>query len=189
MDITTATLDQYLEIGAQIRAGRVDRNTLQRFIEAPDRYREDVGRFGRMWPVTIDGNLNAGKLIDLGKYGWKNPDATAEHFPYVRKGQTNVTLELYEFDDTVTGSEAEQKIDADGYQLEESDALLTFGIKYPIEQRRRPVVCIGKNSRWQHRDGLVCVLCLGLDHSGRDLNLYRFEEQFNPRCQFLVSRK
>lgn len=189
MDTTTATLDQYLEIGAQIRAGRVDRNTLQRFIEAPDRYREDVGRFGRMWPVTTDGNLNAGKLIDLGKYGWKNPDATAEHFPHIRKGQVNVNLERAEFDEAVTGPEAEKWLEENGYELEESDALLAFGIKYPIEQRRRPIVCIGKNSRWQGRDGSVFVLCLYRGDSNRDLDMCDFEEQFYPDCQFLVSRK
>lgn len=189
MDITTATLEQYLELGAQIRSGRVDRNVLQRFIEAPDSYRDDIGRWGRIWPVTIDGNIDSDKLIERGNYGWKDGSATGKNFPYVRKGKTNVNLELAEFDDTVTGPEAEKWLDENGYKLEDSDAGLTFGAKYPVEQRRRPVIVAGKDSRWQDPHGDLYVLCLGNDDSHRGLDVYRFERKFSPYYQFLVSRK
>ncbi len=186
---TDVRIEQLFKLDDEIRAGRIDRAILHQFLERPQAFNHNVGRWGRIWPVTIDGNLSVEKHIDLGNYGWKNPEATADHFPYLRSGHTKVNVELAEFDDTVTGPEAEEWLDNNGYKLEDSDALLNFGSDYPIEQRRRPIVCIGKNSRWLGPGRLRYVLCLDNGLLGRGLCMCSFGNRFALCCRFLVSPK
>lgn len=181
------TIEQLHKLHDEIRAGRVNCANFQSFLENPNRFCGDLGRWGQYYPVEIDYSRDVDNLVKANRFDWKNGDVNTKNFPFQHKGKNAVKLELASFDETVTGEEAAKRLQADGYTLEDIGALLTFGLKYPDEQRKRPIVALG--SRWQDRVGDVRVPCLAGVGSARSLHLYRFVSVFGPGCRFLVSRK
>lgn len=181
-----ATIEQLFELNDGIRNGRISGEALQRLIENPDRYNDKLGRFGRRYDLMVNYDLGADRLVATNRFNWKNDDVSSAHFPVERKGVREATVELYEFDRTVTGEEAMAQIEADGYINEDLPTLLTFGKEYPIEQLRRPIVALG--SRWQG-SGDWNVAYLGRHGDERGLSLHSLRYDFNPRYRFLVSSK
>ncbi len=181
-----ATIEQMFELSDQIRNGRIGGEVLQRLLENPDRYNDKLGRFGRRFDLKVNYDLWVDRLVAANRFDWKNDNVSSAHFPAERKGVREVTVDLYEFDRTVTGEEAAAQIAADGYINEDVSSLLTFGKEYPIEQLRRPIVAFG--SRWQDSSDWN-VAYLDGDGDRRDLSLGSLRDDFGPDCRFLVSSK
>lgn len=183
----SVTLDQVHKFHDEIRAGRITRDSLQLFLENPNRFREDLGRWGQYYGVEVDNGLTLEQMVAAAKFdGYVNQDY--KNFKLTHKGKRVVSnLELASFDETVTGLVAAKRLEADGYVLEDIGALLAFAVKYPNEQRKRPIVALG--SPWQDRGVGVLVPYLCFGGSARGLRLGWLGHDFHPDCLFLVSRK
>ncbi|OGH80966.1 MAG: hypothetical protein A3I29_03680 [Candidatus Magasanikbacteria bacterium RIFCSPLOWO2_02_FULL_44_11] len=185
--MATPTIEQVGKFFDELRSARVTRENLQLFLENPDRYNREIGRFGRIYSVTVNRDLWYKGLIKAAKFSQQNNDITAERFPIEGTGIREVAAELYEFDEVVTGEEAAKRIEGDGYQLEDFATLLAFAEAYPKEQLKRPVVQL--KSRW--RDGGGFIRMPGLycgRRAERVLDLGWLSFGFVPGNQFLVSR-
>lgn len=151
-------------------------------------HHDKLGRFGPIQTMQVNRDLGFARLLKDANQGWVDSNATEEHFPITEKGVREVGLEFYEFDRVVTGTEAAEQIEADGYQCEGLPEGLVFAAANPIAQLRRPIVLLA--SRWQLSDGSVLVPYLdGGDGDQRYLYLYNLIDEFVPDYQFLVSRK
>lgn len=182
-----ATIEQMFELSEGLRTGRISGEAIQRLIENPDRYNDKLGRFGRQFDFKVNYDLGVDRLVAANKFNWKNDNVSSTNFLVERKGVREATVELYEFDRIVTGEEAAEQIEANGFVNEDVLTLLTFGKEFPLEQLRRPIVALG--SRWQDSGGGWGVACLGRGGDGRDLDLDWLHDDFYPDDRFLVSRK
>lgn len=147
---------------------------------------QQMGRFGRLYDLKVNYNLGVDRLVEISQFGYKNERITSAHFPVERKGVRDAVVEFYEFDYTVTGEEA-AAIEAEGYVNEDVSTLLAFGLKYPLQQLRRPIVVLG--SRWQDADDIWNGVGLYTINDERGLYLFRPSYKFRPLYRFLVSRK
>lgn len=184
--MSNLTFVQTQEFYEQVKRGRITGENYQRFVDNPDRYNENLGRFGRIYILEVNYDLDVNRLVQANKFAWKNDDVNSSNFPTKRKGVCVVKAELYEFDATVTGTEAIKKIDDDGYQCEDPHTLLTFGKQFPIEQLRRPIAGLGVH--WARPRGSVCAPYLYYcGHGRRALYLCSVADSFDPYWRFLVS--
>lgn len=182
------TIEQLHELHEQIRTGRVDGDILQRFIENPLRFANDLGRFGRKYGLVVNYDHDVDRLVHDNRFtGYVNGDVNTVHFPEERRGIREVTVEYYEFEETVTGREAARRIEEDGYVNEDVHALLTFGKEHPIEQLRRPIAALG--SRWRDGGNVYAPFLVDVGGVKCGLRLCSLDDEFTPYYRFLVSRK
>lgn len=193
--MSVVSVKQLSELHNQIAAGRVDGPTLQRFLEYPNLYQEH-GRFGLVYPIVVNRDLGLERLVAETRHPWLNVDRRINepsNFPIEGTGIREVKVEFYEFEETVDGLDAEYEIEKNGYQLEDLPEALALVKLKPIEQLRRPIVVIGHKSRLPEWPGKVStphlVPCFDRDDDQRYLGLRRFENKFDTRYRFLVSRK
>ncbi len=182
------SIDQMTELFEQIKSGRVTGDKFQSFIQNPDSYNANIGRFGSVYMLKVNYDLKIDELIMANKFDWKTDAIHSSVFPCKRGGVRLVKVELYEFDNAVTGKEALEHIGTEGYKVEDVHVLLTFGKHFPIEQLRRPTLALGS----LHRDGDKNVEAPGLnggDFGQRHLSLCNLKYKFYPNWRFLVSRK
>lgn len=188
------TFEQNEEFYRQVAAGRINRENYQRFVDNPDRYDTNLGRFGRIHETVVNYHLSLPGLIDAARQDFVSDDLTVDNFHIEGKGVRKVGLELYEFDRTVTGPEGVEIIEADGYQLEGPAELCAFIAVNRIAQLRRPIVAW--KVRWQTSDqkknlydDVVVPYANQCNGGGRVLYLTNFKGNFLQRWQVLVSRK
>ena len=176
------SFEQTEEFYRQVATGRINDKNYQKFLENPDSV---LGH--QIYEVLVDCRKSLAKMIEQCKLDWVNDDITAEHFPIQGKGRKRVKLELYRFDETVTGEEAPKRLDEAGYRAAAIEELLAFGKKFPDKQREFPIVALA--SSWRGSDGDLDVPYLDEFADGRDLYLRWLEGDFGPRYRFLVVGK
>lgn len=144
-----------------------------------------VGTF----PLKVNYDLSVESLVVYGKYKWKNDDITTNNFPTIRKGETDIILELVYFNEVLTSDEALKELDKLGYRPAEIQEILTFGEKYPDIQRYLPVIALG--SVWRDLSGNRFIPYLHRDDDNeRFLDLYHFNnDRWHELQPFAAVRK
>lgn len=101
------------------------------------------GRFadGAVFPYifTCDG-VKASELVKRGKYDWVNDLITDKLFPIEKHASVSRTIELVEFDHDPSSEEVLAEFRSRGLKRPSYEDALVFGIVYPEEQRKHPVV-------------------------------------------------
>lgn len=136
--------------------------------------------------ITLRGE-SASSLVKQGGYDWVNGSITDERFPIQKHASLNRKIELFGFDHEPTDDEVLQELRRRNLKRPIYEDALYFGIEYPEEQRKHPIVFLHKPVRVP-RGGLdVLVLC---ERAGRrELDLYWFNLGWPRYCVFAGVRK
>jgi hypothetical protein len=145
------------------------------------------GKPGSSFPITVNYDSRLERMIEDGKYDWKNPDITEKNFPSDAKGTVGLTIELVHFNKVMESDEIQKKLDKQGLRPATLPELLAFGAKYPEKQRELPIVALG--SVWRGWDGYRNVAYLYRYGSGRDLRLGCLGDGWDAYYRFAAVRK
>jgi len=137
-----------------------------------------------IFPTKVNYDLSVESLVANGKYDWKNNDITSKSFPTTRQGVVALNLELVHLNQVIISEEVLKELGKRGLRPAELHELLSFGIQYPNEQGKYPIVALG--SVWRGWGGLGFVSCLGGDGDGRFLGLDYFGLGWFEVCRFLA---
>ena len=137
--------------------------------------------------VTVDYDKTVESLVKAGKYDYANSDITAQHFSTQRSGIVQIELHLLHFNRSISSDDVIKEMDKLGLRPAKPHELLTFGIQYPDEQRKYPIVALG--SVWRRFDGDRCVLGLWGDSGDRDLGLPWWDGDWRSDYRFAAVRK
>ena len=141
-----------------------------------------------LFPLAVNYDEPIASLVTQGRYDWANPDVTDAHFPTKRKGVVNLSLgRLVHFGRSMGMESVTNELGAMGLRAGETHELLAFGITFPEEQRKYPIVAPG--SVWQDPDGYRNVPYLLRHGAGRGLGLRWIGSGWDERCRFLAFPK
>ncbi|MDB5265339.1 MAG: hypothetical protein JWM39_52 [Parcubacteria group bacterium] len=140
--------------------------------------------------LTVDYGQTLEQMIAAGNYDWKNDDLTAKRFPIKGDGIVEFEVCLFHFDRMIESKDAIKAIEAadstNPWAPAKTEHLLSFGIAFPEEQRKYPVIGLGSVARV---GGYRNVPGLWEYGSERDLRLYWFEGEWGGLCRFLAVRQ
>lgn len=140
---------------------------------------------GNVFSITCEG-AKASELVRLGKYDWVNSDITDKRFPIEPHAPVSSTIELVEFDHDPDSEEVLVEFARRGLERPSYEDALAFGIAYPEEQRKHPVVFLHDPVQ---AGGSRDVLVLHGDDRGRDLDLDWFGSRWLRYDVFAAVRK
>jgi hypothetical protein len=144
-----------------------------------------VGVEGAHFSLTVDYSLTLMQMIDAGRYDWINSDITSKRFPVQGQGKQELTAELVHFDRSISSDDAVAELDRRGLRPATITELLAFGVAYPEEQRKFPIVALGSVTEVF---GRRFVPYLYRDGAGRDLYLDWLDGGWAGGCRFLAVR-
>jgi hypothetical protein len=139
------------------------------------------------------------EMIVAGRYDWKNNDITAKRFQITGVGQLEFEGKLFRFNRDISSDNAERLIKADDpvnpWNLGKIEHLLSFGEKFPEEQRKYPIVGLGSVAevrgcrRVPYLRRLDSKRDLHRLDSKRDLGLGWRDDDWGALSRFLAVRK
>lgn len=147
---------------------------------------------GNIFKIVCEGSHKASELVRRGKYDRVNALITDKRFPISKHAQRPRTIELVEFiydpdseesEDVIIESEdALIEIERRGLEAPTTEDAFYFGIQYPDEQRKHPIVFL--HGLVEHHRGFRYVLVLRTCAGGRYLSLYWFRNWWHRRYVF-----
>ena len=136
--------------------------------------------------LTVEADISFEDRITRGNYGWDNSDLTEKKFPVTAEQVGDWEWKLFHFDRDISSEEAIRLMKEDGYDAGAIGHILTFGEKYPEEQRKFPIIGLGSVAKvLLHRD----VPGLWSDGGERVLDLFLFDGGWRRRFRFLGVRR
>jgi hypothetical protein len=186
IQMSEMTWEQFDELRAQMKSGRITRELVQAFLLNPEGHRVG-GKERGTYPVVIDYGKSVEDMVVYGNYNWSNPNITSKSFPLSGTGNVSVSLELVHLNKSASTQEVLAYLEANGLRAATIEELLAFGLAYPEIQREFPVVALG--SSWVDSDGRRDVPYLGRGGSDRELRLYWSGSDWLGVCRFLAVRK
>ncbi|MCC6448308.1 MAG: hypothetical protein IT215_06450 [Chitinophagaceae bacterium] len=158
-------------------------------VKFPDRdeWRKILGLGAVINTVTVDYGMTLDEMIRAGKYAYANDNIDDRRFPVKGKGKVEVECKLFQFTNrNVSSEEAMRVIKEAGWEVAKAEHLLAFGVKYPEEQLKYPIIALGSVGKV---DGDRDVASLCKDGSKRRLDLYWFDNDWHSYYRFLAVRK
>lgn len=158
---------------------------LEKFV---DLIAEQNGNTSTPFPVSIDYGRRLERMIEDGRYDWKNSDINSKNFPVKGKGRgkVEVKIELVHFNKAMDSDEILKELDKQGLRPATLPELLAFGTQYPEKQREFLIVAL--SSVWRSRKGYRGVPSLSGPSLGRSLNLSWFGGRWFADCRFAAVR-
>lgn len=141
-------------------------------------------RFG----LRINYSKTLKRMIIAGRYDVSCELIKAKYFKIRGKGIAEFEATLFHFDGNILPEKAKQRIEKSGFKVAKIEHLLAFGAKYPREQIRYQIICLGSI-------GNVCdnhfryMPYLGDDNTIRRLDLHSYCQVLFPHQRFLAVRK
>lgn len=142
-------------------------------------------RTAKTFSITCEG-IKASELVKRGKYDWVNDSITDKLFPIEKHTPVSRVIELVKFNHNPTSEEVLAEFERLGLERPTCEDAFIFGIAYPEEQRKHPVVFLHETVRV---GGGRCVLVLRERDHGRDLDLHWFDRGWRRFCVFAAARK
>lgn len=136
--------------------------------------------------LSVDYGRSLDQMIAAGNYEWKNNDITAKKFPVQGEGIEQFEAKIFHFDRTMSSEAVVEAIKAAGFEPGKIEHLLSFGEKYPEEQRKYPIIALGSVAEV---DGGRIVPYLRVFGRERSLYLFWWDDDWGGRCRFLAVRK
>jgi hypothetical protein len=131
-------------------------------------------------------DLSHAERIKRGNYGWTDGGLTEKRFPVTDDQLGEWEWKLFHFDQTISSDKAIRLMKEDGFDPAQTGHILTFGEKYPQEQRKYPIIGLGSEATVS---GDRRVPGLWGDGGRRKLGLGWFDDGWFDRCRFLGVRK
>lgn len=136
--------------------------------------------------MTVLPDLSHAERISAGNYGWTNSDLTEKKFPVTADQVGEWEWKLFHFNRDISSEEAIRLMKEDDYDAGQIGHILTFGEKYPEEQRKFPIIGLGSVAEinlYRYVPGLW------LDSDGRELCLNWFGSDWSAHFRFLGVRR
>lgn len=158
------TPGQLKEVFSQIQSGRITKENLGLFLKNVKPRTE--------FPITLWGDISVEDLLVLGKY-YIVGGRTQSKLPPINMHRKayNCVVELVEFDHDPTVDELLEEFERLGLEQPTVEAALYFGIHYPDEQGKNPIIFLHKPV--EDSDDLGHVLVLGLTDKKRSVDFLR----------------
>ncbi len=146
------------------------------------------GKTDNVFSVICEGSYKASELVARGNYDWANDWITDERFPIQKHAPVSRTIELVKFiNHDPTSEEVLAEFARRGLERPTYEDALYFGIQYPEEQRKRPVVFLHEPVLLP--DDYRGVLVLRGYAGRRSLSLYWFGDHWGRDYAFAGVRK
>lgn len=140
--------------------------------------------FGKIFLITYDGQHKTSELVAFGKYYQSNDRITDELFPIKKRTERMIRMiELIELGYYTTSEEVLAEFVRRGLELPTYEDALYFGIQYPEEQRRRPIVFLHEPVLSMGNRRYVLTLETVVDGE-RSIFLCRFNTLWSSRSVF-----
>ncbi|MEK7613242.1 MAG: hypothetical protein AAB449_03820 [Patescibacteria group bacterium] len=136
--------------------------------------------------LSVDYGRSLDQMIAAGNYDWKSDDITAEKFLVVVNGVEQFEARIFHFDSTMPSGVAVEAIKAAGFEPGKIEHLLSFGEKYPEEQRKYPIIALGSVAE-VNGNRYVSYLCRFDARRSLDIRWWGFD--WSGRYRFLAVRK
>ncbi|MDO8470349.1 MAG: hypothetical protein Q7S63_00015 [bacterium] len=120
-----------------------------------------AGTIASVFSLTLEGSSKTSDLVKQGKYDWSDDLIIDERFPIQEHAPLDRDIELFEFDHDPSDGEVLEELKRRGLERPTYEDALYFGIKYPEEQRKRPIVFLHEPVR-DPRGGLGVLVLGGL---------------------------
>jgi len=137
-------------------------------------------------PLVLRYSKSVEELVQLGQYGYANPNITTANFPTDLTGEVERIPVLIDFGQDIESDDAFAQMEAMGIEPADEHGTLEFGAKHPDEQRKNPIVGLGK-ATWF--GGGRRVLVLSEWGGGRRADPFYWAGGWNRYCRFLGFRK
>ncbi|OGY67023.1 MAG: hypothetical protein A3B16_02790 [Candidatus Zambryskibacteria bacterium RIFCSPLOWO2_01_FULL_45_43] len=167
----------------QVRSGVRTKQQLVDFNEGRNPFEKKVASENG-FPVRVNYDLSVESLVAQGKYDWKNDSINSKNFQTSRKGEATLNLELVHFNQVLTSEEVIAELKKRGLRPAELHELLSFGVQYPEEQRRHPIVALA--SVCQSWSGCRFVPYLWVVDNERRLYFDYFDDRWYENYRFLA---
>ena len=134
---------------------------------------------GNVYHLSVDYERSVeGAAKKLSRLYLMNKDITSSNFPTRRKGTADVTMELIQFNRSLSGDKVLDELEELGYRPAELHELFAFGDHYLEAQLRCTIVALG--SVWPDQRGYRKVPCLSRDSEFHEpeLDLLGFDGRF-----------
>lgn len=144
------------------------------------------------YSTAVDTRSGLVSLIQgvVGDNGYVCSGITPEHFRITERGVRPVRLILKPLQSNETLFAAAERLEAEGYALENIAELAAFFQYYPKEVVKHfGIFAVGKNSRWTDQSGSVRVPYACVRGDQRNFDLYPLGRRYNSRSFVLVSRR
>ena len=139
--------------------------------------------------LSVDYGRSLGQMIAAGNYDWTNSDITAKRFPVVGSGVEQLAAKIFHFDRNTSSQDNVDAIKAadpvNPWEPGKIEHLLSFGEKYPEEQRKYPIVALGSVAEV---GGVRNVPYLSVFDRKRYLSLIWWDDGWFGSCRFLAVR-
>ena len=144
--------------------------------------------------IPVDYGQSLEQMIAAGNYDWIDSDITAARFPVKGAGLVEYEYKLVHLDKDIDSDpdkdidsdSAKERIEKDDWQVGGIEHLLAFGVKYPDEQRKYPIIALGSVVEVYGSRSVACLLRLDAE---RRLRLHWWSTPWHRDCRFLVVRK
>jgi len=136
--------------------------------------------------LSVDYSQSLEQMIVAGNYDWKNDNITAKKFPVVGNGVEQFEAKIFHFDRNISSEKAVEAIKAADWESGKIEHLLSFGAKFPEEQRKYTIIALGSVAEVRGRRD---VPYLSRDGAGRGLGLHWWGYDWLGRYRFLAVRK
>lgn len=161
------------------------------FLRQEPCWQDPLAELGDTVIIEVNYDLSLEEMIVAGHYDWKNGNINGEHFP-IKGGKGIVRFEAryFHFDRDISSEAADKAIieedSANPWESSKIEHTLSYGAKYPEEQRKFPIVGLGSSAEvYGHRR----VPSLDGRGSGRGLRLGWWVGDWGRDCRFLAVRK
>ena len=124
----------------KIKGGSISEDELALFCKRQSPFPEAQGL------MTISPRLTFAERIARGKYDRTNSDLTEDKFPVTADQMGDWEWRLFHFKRKIFSEEVIQLIGDAGFEPAEIGHILTFGMNYPEEQRRYPIIGLGSRA-------------------------------------------
>lgn len=151
-----------------------------------DDVRKALGLERLEFRVRVDYNLSLKQMIGACDCDWNNPNITEENFSLCGEGARKYVVELINFNRVLFSNEVEKELKTRGLRPAKIEELLAFGVTYPEEQRKFPIVALGSVASVRGGDRVAALA--GPGASSRYLSLYWYAYDWHGDFRFLAVR-
>ena len=141
--------------------------------------------------IVVDFTMTLEQMVAAGKYDWKNDDIIAKQFSVAGDGRIECEARLFHFERSIAAEDPERAIreavPVGQWEPAKIEHLLAFGARYPDEQRKNPIVCLGSVSN-SEVFGRRHVPYLYRRVLGRSLHLDWYSNGWHSFYRFLAVR-
>ncbi len=157
-------------------------------VEMKEAVKTSVNAIFTTFNVIVNYGASVKQLVKMGKYDHQDLDINDDNFKTQRSGEEPMEAQLVHFGCDMSSAEAIlEELDKMGLRPAELHELLAFGVEYPKEQLKYPVVALGSRFR---SDGSWCVPSLnGWRDDERCLYLCYWSGVWDGGCRFLAFHK